>query len=127
MFVLMSRRYEISDINWVRIAPLMKGKPGDVGRSSADNRIFINTVIWIVRSGAAWRDLPARYGAWNSVYQRFRRWAKTEHWQTIFEALQEPDLDWAMIDLTLIRAHQQAVGQKKVHRKLKPSAEVEAD
>jgi hypothetical protein len=56
-----------------------------------------------------------------------RRWAKTEHWQAIFEALQEPDLDWAMIDSTLIRAHQQAGGQKKVHRKLKPSAEVEAD
>jgi transposase len=69
----MSRRYEISDINWIRIAPLMKGKPGDVGRSSADKRLFINAVIWIVRSGAAWRDLPAHYGAWNSVYHNALR------------------------------------------------------
>jgi len=123
----MSRRYEISDIDWVLIEPLMKGKAGDVGRSSADNRLFINAVIWIVRSGAAWRDLPSRYGAWNSVYQRFRRWAKTGHWQAIFEALQDPDLDWAMIDSTLIRAHQQAAGQKKAPRKPKPLEEVEVD
>jgi transposase len=74
----MGRRYEISVQAWVRIAPLLKGKAGDVGRSGEDNRLFINAVIWIARSGAAWRDLPERYGAWNSVYQRFRRWAQ---WQ----------------------------------------------
>ena len=121
----MNRRYEISDIDWVRIEPLMKGKPGDVGRSSVDNWLFINALVRIARSGAAWRDLPQRYGAWNWVYQRFRRWAKTGHWQTIFEALQDPDLDWVMIDSTLIRAHQQAAGPKKAPRK--PWAGVEAD
>ena len=123
----MNRRYEISDIDWVRIEPLMKGKPGDVGRSSVDNWLFINALVRIARSGAAWRDLPQRYGAWNWVYQRFRRWAKTGHWQTIFEALQDPDLDWVMIDSTLIRAHQQAAGPKKAPRKPKPWAGVEAD
>ena len=121
----MGRRYEISDVDWERIAPLLKGKPGDVGRSSADNRLFLNAVVWIVRSGAAWRDLPERYGAWNSVYQRFRRWAISGHWQAIFETLQDPDLEWSMIDSTLVRAHQQAAGQKKVRPKLKPWVGVE--
>ena len=107
------RRYEISDLDWTRIQLLLKGKAGDVGRSGNDNRLFINAVVWMARSGAAWRDLPERYGPWNSVYQRFRRWAKSGHWQAIFEALQEPDLDWTMIDSTLVRAHQQAAGQKK--------------
>ena len=101
----MARRYEVSDADWVRIEPLLKGKAEDVGRSGEDNRLFINAVVWIARSGAAWRDLPERYGNWNSVYQRFRRWAKSSHWQKIFEALQDPDLDWAMLDSTLVRAH----------------------
>ena len=115
------RRYEISDLDWARIQPLLKGKPGDVGRSGNDNRLFVNAVVWMARSGAAWRDLPERYGPWDSVYQRFRRWAKSGHWQIIFEALQEPDLDWTMIDSTIVRAHQQAAGQKKVRPLLRPS------
>ena len=70
------RRYEISDVDWERIATLLPGKEGDVGRTAGDNRQFINGVLWIARSGAPWRDLPERYGNWNSVFQRFRRWAK---------------------------------------------------
>ena len=58
----MIRRYEISDAAWKRIEPLLKGKPGDVGRSGNNNRLFISAVIWVDRSGAAWRDLPERYG-----------------------------------------------------------------
>lgn len=108
------RRYEITDQQWERISPLLPGKVGDVGRSAADNRLFINAVIWIARSGAPWRDLPERFGPWNSVYQRFRRWAKTDVWKAVFETLQEPDLDWLMIDSTTVRAHQHAAGQKKV-------------
>ena len=115
------RRYEISDLDWARIQPLLKGKAGDVGRSGNDNRLFVNAVVWMARSGAAWRDLPERYGPWNSVYQRFRRWAKSNHWQTIFQALQEPDLDWTMMDSTIVRAHQQAAGQKKVLPPPRPS------
>lgn len=118
----MVKRYEISDADWKRIETLLKGKVGDVGRSGTDNRLFINAVVWVARSGAAWRDLPERYGPWNSVYQRFRRWAKSGHWQAVFEALQDPDLDWAMIDSTAVRAHQQAAGQKKALPTPKPSA-----
>ncbi|MEK6477100.1 IS5 family transposase [Catalinimonas sp. 4WD22] len=106
------RRYEISDYDWHRLAPLLPGKSTDISRTAADNRTFINAVLWIARSGAPWRDLPERYGAWNSVYQRFRRWARKGIWQRVFDQLQEPDLDWLLLDSTIVRAHQHAAGQK---------------
>jgi len=106
------RRYEIKDYEWVRLEPLLPGKVGDVGRSAADNRLFINAVLWIARCGSPWRDLPERFGNWNSVYQRFRRWSKKGVWRQVFEALQEPDLDWLLLDSTTVRAHQHAAGQK---------------
>ena len=108
------RSYEITDQQWQQLAHLLPGKIGDVGRSAADNRLFINAVLWIARSGAPWRDLPERFGPWNSAYRRFRRWAKANIWQTVFDQLQEPDLDWLMIDSTVVRVHQYAAGQKKV-------------
>ena len=108
------RRYEISDENWQRIQHLLPGKAADPGRTAEDNRRFLNAVLWIARSGAAWRDLPERYGNWNTVYRRFNRWSQKGVWQAVFEALQDPDLEWLMIDSTTVRAHQQAAGQKKV-------------
>lgn len=110
------RRYEITDQQWQLIAHLLPGKEGDVGVTAADNRLFINAILWIGRSGAPWRDLPERFGLWNSVYQRFRRWAKEGVWQAVFQALQDPDLEWLMIDSTVVRAHQHASGQKKTIR-----------
>lgn len=108
------RRYEITDHQWQLLAPLLPGKAGDVGCTAADNRLFINAVLWIARSGAPWRDLPERFGHWNSVYRRFQRWAKAGIWKSVFDELQDPDLDWLMIDSTIVRAHQHAAGQKKV-------------
>jgi len=113
------RRYEITDEQWERIKDLLPGKPGDRGRSGEDNRRFVNGVIWIARSGAPWRDLPERYGKWNTVFTRFNRWSKTGVWQRIFEALQDPDLDWVMLDSSIVRAHQHAAGQKKAIPRLK--------
>jgi len=107
------RRYEITDRQWDLVSPLLPGKAGDVGRTAADNRLFLNAVLWVARSGAPWRDLPERFGPWNSVYVRFRRWSVKGVWQGVFEALQEPDLDWIMVDSTVVRAHQHAAGQKK--------------
>jgi len=107
------RRYEVSDGEWERIGPLTVGKASDCGVTGQDNRQFVNAVLWIARSGAPWRDLPERYGKWNSVYQRFNRWAKAGIWERIFTALQEVDDEWLMVDSTTIRAHQQAAGQKK--------------
>jgi transposase len=107
------RRYELREDQWQKMAPMLPGKEGYPGRS-ADNRLFVHAVLWIARSGAPWRDLPERFGAWNSIYQRFNRWAKKGVWERLFEELQEPDLEWLMIDSTVIRAHQHAAGQKKV-------------
>lgn len=107
------RRYEISDDDYERIEPLLSGKPGDPGRNAQDNRRFLNAVLWIARTGAPWEDLPERYGKANTAFQRFSRWAKKGRWQAIFEALQEPDLEWIMLDTSVVRAHQHAAGQKK--------------
>ena len=107
------RRYELREDQWLKIAPLLPGKATDPGRSGEDNRQFVQAVLWIARSGAPGRDLPERFGKWNSVFQRFNRWSKKGVWQQVFEALQEPDLDWILLDSTIIRAHQHAAGQKK--------------
>jgi transposase len=106
----MNRRYELTDEEWEAIEALLPGREGDPGGHGADNRLFVNAVIWIARSGAPWRDLPERYGLWNSVYQRFNRWANTGVWQRVFRALQAPDLEALMLDSTVIRAHQHAAG-----------------
>ncbi len=108
------------DVDWERIAPLLPGKEGDVGRTAADNRQFLNEVLWIARSGAPWRDLPERYGNWNSVFQRFRRWAKKGVWQEIFDALQEPDLDWLLLDSTIVRAHRSGEPSARCRSKKRP-------
>lgn len=113
------RRYELSDEGWERIKDLLPGKEGDPGCTADDNRRFLNGVLWIARSGAPWRGLPQRYGHWNSVYQRFNRWARKGVWKHIFEALQDPDLQQLMLDSTMVRAHQHAAGQKKAAPKPK--------
>ena len=108
------RRYELREDQWLKIAPLLPGKATDPGRSGQDNRQFVQAVLWIARSGAPWQDLPEGYGKWNTIFQRFNRWSKKGGWQQVFEALQEPDLDWLLMDSTIVRAHQHAAGQKKV-------------
>lgn len=106
-------RHEISQSAWDRIEDLLPGRPGDVGVTAADNRLFINAVYWIAKTGAPWRDLPPRFGRWNSVFQRFNRWSKRGVWRRVAEALSDDvDLEWLMIDSTVVRAHQHAAGQK---------------
>lgn len=117
----MRRRYELTNDEFARIEPLLSGRPGTPGRNAVNNRQFINAVLWIARTGAPWQDLPERFGKYDTVYQRFNRWAKKGRWQAIFEALQEPDLDWVMLDSSVVRAHQHAAGQKKVPPRPKPS------
>jgi len=107
------KRYELSEAQWVRIAPLLPGKRGDPGRTGADNRLFVNGVLWVLRSGAHWRNLPERYGKWKSVHKRFSRWAKAGAWERVFAALTEDrDNAYLMLDTTLVRAHQQAATGK---------------
>ena len=109
----MVTRYELSEPQWQRIADLLPGKTSDPGRTGADNRLFVNGVLWVLRSGARWCDLPERYGKWKTVHKRFTRWAKAGVWESIFAALtSDPDNDYLMLDSTLVRAHQQAATGK---------------
>jgi transposase len=112
----------LSNEQWTRTAPLCPGKPGDPGRSGEDNRRFLEAVLWIARTGAPWRDLPERFGNWNSVFKRFRRWALRGIFEKIFHALSgEPDFEYAIIDGPIVRVHQQGTGAKG-GLKIRPSA-----
>ena len=107
-------RRELTSAQWRRIEQLVPGKEGDKGRHGEDNRLFVDAVLWIARAGAPWRDLPEEFGNWNSVFQRFRRWAKKGVWQRVFNALVEnPDFEYLIIDSTIVRAHQHAAGAKR--------------
>jgi transposase len=111
----MTRRYELTDEQWRLMEHLLPGKQGDPGAHGENNRRFVNAVIWIARTSAPWRDLPERFGEWNSVFQRFNRWSKSGAWQRLFQAVKLPDLEALLLDSTVIRAHQHAAGapQKK--------------
>ena len=109
----MAKRYELTAAQWERIAPLLPGKAGDPGRTAADNRLFVDGVLWVLRSGAHWQDLPDRYGKWKSLHKRFSRWAQAGVWDRVFAALiKDPKNEYLMLDTTLVRAHQQAATGK---------------
>lgn len=109
----MAKRYELTDAQWERIGELLPGKAGDPGRTAENNRRFVNAVLWVLRSGAHWHDLPARYGKWKTVHTRFARWAKTGVWEKVFAALiADRRNEYLMLDTTLVRAHQQAATGK---------------
>jgi transposase len=106
-------RRVLRDDQWERIAPLLPGKVEDAGRSGADNWLFVEAVLWIVRVGAPWRDLPEAFGNWNSVFQRFRRWVKAGVFDRIFEALSDDaDFEYVIVDGTIVRVHQHGTGAK---------------
>lgn len=106
-------RLILSDGQWQRIAKLCVGKPEDPGGTGADNRMFVEAVLWIARTGSPWRDLPAVFGKWNSVFVRFNRWSEGAVWHRIFAALaDDPDFEYLILDSTIVRAHQHAAGAK---------------
>lgn len=103
----------LRDDQYERIAGMLPAQPGDPGRKS-DNRLFLEAVLWIARSGTPWRDLPPEFGEWNSVYQRFGRWSKKGVWHAVFaELAQDVDFEETFIDSTIIKAHQHAAGAQK--------------
>src|SRR5215208_4384443 len=106
-------RMVLRDDQWKRIARLVPGKVGDPGRSGADNRLFVEAVLWIVRVGAPWRDLPQDFGNWNSVFQRFRRWVRSGVFDQMFEALSaDADFEYVIVDGTIVRVHQHGSGAR---------------
>jgi transposase len=109
----MRHRHAISDNDWERIKDRLPGRPGQTGWLAGDNRLFIDAVLWIAKTGAPWRDLPERFGNWNSAWRRFDRWTRKGTWRLVFQTLQDPDLEWLILDSTVIRAHPCAAGAPK--------------
>ena len=111
----MLRRYELTDQEWEQIAPLLPAQnTGKPGRPPKDNRLMLNAMVWLTRSGAAWRDLPERYGPWTSVYSRFRKWIDDGILDNIFRVLSlEAELEDLSIDASIVQAHQHSAGAKK--------------
>ncbi len=114
------RRHELTDEQWERLEPLLPPIKPEVGRPNQDHRRIINGILWRLRTGAPWRDLPERYGSWKTVYSRFRRWQQQDVWDRILHQIQADEdrrgnLDWSIhfVDGSVVRAHQHAAGAKR--------------
>jgi transposase len=127
----MRRRHELGEAEWARLQPLLP--PRKAGKPRQDDRRLINGILWKLATGAPWRDLPERYGPWQTVYTRFRRWTGAGVWDRLFAAVQRQadaagQLDWAahFLDGTIVRAHQHAAGAKGGTRPRRRSAAARA-
>ena len=114
------RDRDLTDDQWAALAPHLPPQRGATGRPAKDHRAVVEAILWRLRTGAPWRDLPERYGPWQSVYTRFRRWQHAGVWDRALAALQAEadergELDWGLhfLDGTTIRAHPHAAGAKK--------------
>ncbi len=120
----MARRYALRDDQWKRIEGLLPGRADTAGVTAKDNRLFVEAVLYRYRAGVPWRDLPERFGPWKAVHTRFTRWCEGGVWEDVFKHLAtDADNEYAMIDSTIVRAHQHAAGaRKKGVKKPKTSA-----
>ena len=119
----MTRRYALRDDQWDRIKHVLPGRSGHVGGTAKDNRLFVEAVLYRYRAGLPWRDLPARFGDFRELHTRHMRWSKSGVWQRLFAQLAaEADNEYAMIDSTIVRAHQHAAGAKGGRKKRNVSA-----
>lgn len=104
----------LEDAGWGRMALHVIGDERCRSSSGRDNRIFVEAVLWIVRTGSAWRDLSEVFGSWNSAFRRFSRWSAKGVWTHIFAAMAaDPNFEYLIVDSTIVRAHQHAAGAKK--------------
>jgi transposase len=106
-------RLVLSEAAWERMAPLIIGRPVQTGSTGRDNRVFVEGVLWIVRTGSPWRDLPETFGEWNSVFRRFSRWSVKVFGGEFSRRCDDPDFEYLIIDSTIVRAQQHAAGAKK--------------
>jgi transposase len=115
----MNRRFELTDQEWERLAPLLPAMTPTRGGRWRDHRQVVNGIRFRVRTGISWRDLPERYGPWQTVYKRFARWQTDGTWVQVEAALRTQadgagELDWdVQVDSTVVRAHQHAAGARK--------------
>ena len=127
----MPKRHELTDAQWERLKPLLP--PHKPGRPRQDDRRVLNAILWKLATGAPWRDLPERYGPWQTAYTRFWRWSRAGVWDQLFAAVQQQadaagQIDWSLhfVDGTVIRAHQHAAGAKGGTQKQRRSAAARA-
>jgi transposase len=103
----------LRDDQWERIKDLLPGKASDCGVTASDNRRFLEAVLWIARTGSPWRDLPESFGHWHRVYVRYNRWSHKGTWSQLFEAIaDDPDLEYLMVDGSIVRVHQHGAAKK---------------
>ena len=107
------QRHDITDQAWALLEPHLLGREGTWGGVARDNRLFINAVFWILRTGAPWRDLPPTYGDWKNTQRRFCRWRDKGMWESLLtQLIVEPDYEWLMIDASHIKVHPHAAGAR---------------
>lgn len=109
----MRRRHELTDEQWAKIEPLVPGREGDRGRSGEDNRLFLDAVLYVAKTGIPWRDLPERFGKWNTVWRRFDRWCSAGVWAELARVLDDAELDELHLDSTSIKAQHSAAGSRR--------------
>jgi transposase len=121
-------RYALRDDQWDKIKDFLPGREGHVGGTAADNRLFLDAVIYRYRTGIPWRDLPERYGHWKAVHRRYRRWCESGVFMRVFETMsRDADNEFVMLDATIVRAHQHSAGAQKKTARIKRSAARVAD
>jgi putative transposase len=111
----MSKKYEITDYQWQQIEPFIPKKPSTCGRDPRNPRELVNAILWVLRTGAPWCEIPKEYGPWKTAYNNFRRWEAKGVMEKIFQAVAPEALtiNEAQIDSTSVHAHQHAAGAKK--------------
>ena len=123
-----SHRYALRDDQWERMKERLPGREGTVGVTAKNNRLFVEAVLYRYRAGIPWRDLPERFGDFRVVHTRFTRWARRGVWERVFAQLaDEADNEYAMIDATIVRAHQHSAGAKGGMQRRKLSGGVRVD
>jgi transposase len=121
------RRYALRDDQWARIEGLLPGRIGHVGMTARNNRLFVDAVLYRYRAGIPWRDLPERFGSWKAVHTRFGRWARAGVWERVLQRLAaDADTEYAMLDSTVVRAHQRSAGAHKKGAPNRPSGAARA-
>ena len=104
-------RHDLTEEQWSLLAPILPGQRGRWGGIAKDNQLFMNAILWILRTGAPWRDLPKEFGKWSSVHQRFRRWRDAGVRERILSAVaKRPDFAWLMIDASHCKVQPHASG-----------------
>jgi transposase len=113
----MNKRYALRDDQWDRIKDHLPGRAGTVGVTARNNRLFVEAVLYRYRAGIPWRDLPERFGDFRVIHTGFSRWSQKGVWQRVFEILcADADNEYAMLDSTIVRAHQHSAGKRGIKR-----------